>query len=93
MTVLANLLYTRSFMNCFQYSYLLAVPILLVYTTGFAVIKYTEGYIVLPSGAGVYHSISCITVHYHPIYSVIYEQSSPNRINYGLHSIKLPFTR
>ena len=55
MTVLANMFYTRTFMNCLQYSYLLAVPILLTYTAGFAVIKYEEGYIILPSGAGVYH--------------------------------------
>jgi hypothetical protein len=37
-----------------QFSYLIVVPILMTYTLGFAVIKYEESYITLPSGAGMF---------------------------------------
>jgi len=39
-----------AFKRVMTYSYLLAVPVLLTYTLGFAVIKYEEGYVTLPSG-------------------------------------------
>ncbi|KAF8525798.1 hypothetical protein BU17DRAFT_62367 [Hysterangium stoloniferum] len=43
-----------AFKRVMTYSYLVALPFLMIYTVGFAVIKYREGYIVIPeTGQGI----------------------------------------